>query len=326
MPYETRLHEQNLIDLLLKAGDEGMTTGELAQQIGVTTQTIRNYLNRLSSHHIPIYETENRRYAIDQSRYMQPLRLTLAQTWMLYLPLRRMLRANLDRYRIVYDLLHHFAATLHPDIGDAIAPDSLSVPQEIDRIIPDLVEAWRTNHIVELRYQPLDKTYPSTLRVAPLWFEPAVWSDSNYLIVGFPERNGILKIQALKLERVLAVRLLNDRFERPVTSELLNHIRSSWGVWGGGGVVVKLRFSNRVRLRLFETRWHPNQRIEDDNQDHILWQAEIAEPQEMLPWIRGWGSDVEVLEPAYLREMIAVEAERTYRLYGRNTEDETGFF
>lgn len=326
MPYETRTHEQNLIDLLIEAGEEGLTSGELAQQIGVTPQTVRNYLNRLAFQLVPIYETEGRRYAIDRSQYMQPLRLTLPQAWMLYLPLRRMLRANLDRYRVVYDLLHRLATNLHPDLAEVIAPETLSEPQDIDRIIPDLVEAWRTDHLIELRYQPLDKTYPSTLQVAPLWFEPAVWSDSHYLIAGFLKLDGTHKIQALKLERVLSVKSLAEKFVRPSTSEFLKQIQSAWGIWGGNGVVVKLRFHNRVRLRLLETRWHPSQHVEEDNQDHILWQAVIAEPEEMLPWIRGWGADVEVLEPAELREKIAIEAERTTRLYGRNSNDDSSFF
>ncbi|MCX8062238.1 MAG: WYL domain-containing protein, partial [Anaerolineales bacterium] len=47
----------------------------------------------------------------------------------------------------------------------------------------------------------------------------------------------------------------------------------------------------------------------------LLWRAQIAEPTEMLPWIRGWGADVEVLAPDWLRERMREEAERTYKLY-----------
>jgi predicted DNA-binding transcriptional regulator YafY len=42
----------------------------------------------------------------------------------------------------------------------------------------------------------------------------------------------------------------------------------------------------------------------------LIWRAFIAEPREMLPWIRGWGADVEVIVPMELRKSIAQELRR----------------
>jgi hypothetical protein len=36
----------------------------------------------------------------------------------------------------------------------------------------------------------------------------------------------------------------------------------------------------------------------------------------MLPWIRGWGGDVEVLAPPALRDRLRGEARRLARTYG----------
>jgi CRISPR-associated endonuclease/helicase Cas3 len=35
----------------------------------------------------------------------------------------------------------------------------------------------------------------------------------------------------------------------------------------------------------------------------------------MLPWIRGWGSDVEVLAPESLREVCKDEAQKLMTIY-----------
>ena len=48
----------------------------------------------------------------------------------------------------------------------------------------------------------------------------------------------------------------------------------------------------------------------------LLWRALIAEPQEMMPWIRGWGADVEVIEPEEIRTSLHIEANRLATLYG----------
>jgi CRISPR-associated endonuclease/helicase Cas3 len=37
---------------------------------------------------------------------------------------------------------------------------------------------------------------------------------------------------------------------------------------------------------------------------------------EMLPWIRGWGADVEVVGPEELREKMLAESRRMAKVYG----------
>ena len=64
-----------------------------------------------------------------------------------------------------------------------------------------------------------------------------------------------------------------------------------------------------------ETRWHPSQQIEEQPDGYLIWRAKIAEPQEMLPWVRGWGGDVEVVGPEELREALEREVRRLTALY-----------
>jgi hypothetical protein len=44
----------------------------------------------------------------------------------------------------------------------------------------------------------------------------------------------------------------------------------------------------------------------------------------MLPWIRGWGADCEVLEPQELREMLMGEAKAMAELYGWHVSSAAG--
>lgn len=83
----------------------------------------------------------------------------------------------------------------------------------------------------------------------------------------------------------------------------------TWGIWIGDQepVEVMLRFHHRQKQRLLETHWHPDQQISEEA-EWIIWRARISEPREMLPWIRGWGADVEVLAPDSLRDEMIGEA------------------
>lgn len=93
----------------------------------------------------------------------------------------------------------------------------------------------------------------------------------------------------------------------------------AWGIWASDKepVTVKLRFSGREAIRrVEESVWHPQQMIsEPDEQGRVTWQAPIAEWCEMLPWVRGWGADVEVVEPMALRKAIFTEVHRLNRIY-----------
>ncbi len=65
--------------------------------------------------------------------------------------------------------------------------------------------------------------------------------------------------------------------------------------------------ASQVAHRVRESVWHSSQELTDLPGGRLIWRAQIAEPREMFPWIRGGGADVEVLAPAELRQRIAEE-------------------
>ncbi|MDP2366166.1 MAG: CRISPR-associated endonuclease Cas3'', partial [Ignavibacteria bacterium] len=76
-----------------------------------------------------------------------------------------------------------------------------------------------------------------------------------------------------------------------------------------------LRFNKDAARRIHESKWHPLERIEPTEDGGCLWSAEVAEWREMLPWVRGWGADCEVLEPENLRKSLMREAQELAELY-----------
>lgn len=304
-----------LVDFLIDAHPYGVTTQEIGDYFNVTRQTAMNDIKRLGARGELVYQPSTHTYAIDPHGRIPPLRLTLAQAWMLYLPLRRTVRAQMQRYPLVQNLLQRLAVALESEIGEALVPEATDETTS-DDVLVSLFEAWRDHHLVEIRYQPLGKP-ESRHVIAPHWFEPAVWSDSAYVIAGIQSYRGEFTIATLKLDRILTASVRPQQFDRIEAALLLQSLQETWGIWlGEEPITVKLRFHNRVRQRLLETRWHPTEQIIDEEDGSVIWQGLIAEPQEMLPWIRSWGADVEVLEPKTIRDAIAIGADRTARLYG----------
>jgi len=71
-----------------------------------------------------------------------------------------------------------------------------------------------------------------------------------------------------------------------------------------------------VAARVQEATWHPSQRVVEQPDGSIVWRATIAGTIEVRLWILSWGSDVEVLEPAGLREDVAATLRRALERYG----------
>jgi len=315
----------DLVELLI-VNPDGLTPSQLSAELGVTRQTIQKDLGRLVTEGVYKIEGTNR-YCISSKDYLRPMRLSLPHTWLLYLLLRRLVRANLHQDSQFRSLLYKLAAALHEDIADyLVPPDSESLQRSpTSDIWSDVVRAWHDQTYVELRYQALRKRDVSRLTIAPWWFEPTPWTDGFYLIGELRSKHGDDIPITLKLNRIQSVRITADRFQRPDPQALIASVETTWGIWGGDEPQeVVLRFHHRQRQRLFESYWHRHQEIVDKG-DWLIWRAPVAEPQEMLPWIRGWGADVEVLAPPSLRDEMIGEARALARLYGVNTSDDTMF-
>jgi proteasome accessory factor B len=78
---------------------------------------------------------------------------------------------------------------------------------------------------------------------------------------------------------------------------------------------VTIRFSPAVAKRAAETRWHPSQELEQQDDGSLIWRGRVAGTREIKIWILGWGGDAEVLEPADLRADVAAELARAVSSY-----------
>jgi hypothetical protein len=80
-----------------------------------------------------------------------------------------------------------------------------------------------------------------------------------------------------------------DRYEIPEDFDPGGLLADAWGIWTSEAdpVVVVLRFHPVVARRVRETQWHHSEQLEEQADGSLMWRARVAEPQEMMPWIRG---------------------------------------
>lgn len=312
------------IEQLLLGHPEGLTQAEIARRLGVNRSTIYRCLPDLGERFLIDTLDDNRLY-IDRSRSLVHVQFTLHEAMAVHLA-SRLLATRMDRQN------PHAAAALRKlglalkDLAPRISQHLLQSADVMDDpdqrqdpaflgVLETLTLAWAEQRVARVWHRHEQTGQVHEYRFAPFFIEPYAVGQSIHAI-GLRWPPG--KRRTLKVERIERAELTREAYEIPAEFEPKALLKDAWGIWytENEPVEVTLRFHPRVAARVRETRWHRSETLKEEADGYLTWQARVAEPQEMLPWIRGWGADVEVLGPKELRETVMGEAKRMAECYG----------
>lgn len=291
---------------------------EMAERLAVDRTTVYRDRMALESEHVFVQDEEGR-WRFDRSRYLSNIRVNLAEALSLYLAARRTSQQTRVAHMPVASALEKLAVTLRQPLTTRLvraADHILAQRQDPARttVFERVAEAWIENRQLRLHYRAFGRDEEKVHRFSPYLLEPSPWNDGIYLI---GQSDLARQIITLKLDRITQAALLGP-FALPEEFDEGQLLRHAWGIWGGEGMpeIVRLKFApGQATRRLKESIWHPLEQVIDLPDGGCLWEAPIAEWQEMLPWVRGWGAAVEVLAPVELRETLMGEARALALMY-----------
>ncbi|MBN2388199.1 MAG: CRISPR-associated helicase Cas3' [Anaerolineales bacterium] len=312
------------IEALLLSHPEGLTQAEIARKLGVDRSTVNRYFRDMPNQ-FPYYENGDGRLFIDRQAYLVNVRLGLHEAMAVHLA-TRMLATRMDRKN------PHAASALRklglalerlaPRISQHVQQSADVMDEAAQRHDPvylqsleKLTLAWAEKHKAQIWHhsEKADKVFEYLL--CPYFIEPYAVGQTTH-VIGLSEPPG--KIRTMKIERIKRVELTRDPYEIPPDFDPRSLLADAWGIWytENEPVEVTLKFHPRVAQRVRETRWHRSEEETEQPDGSILWKAKVAEPQEMIPWIRGWGADCEVVGPEGLRKALEKETKRLAMVYG----------
>lgn len=309
------------IEALLLDHPEGLSQSEIARRLGVHRSTI---LRNLADMHAPIYE-ENGRINLNREAYLINLRLSLHEAFSIHLAGRFMSNCMDRQNPHVASALRKLGIALEqlaPSISSFIRNSANTFDNQSKRQDPHYLQvlekmtlAWAEKHQVQLWYRGADENLVKEYLFCPYFIEAGGARQAIYAI-GHIEPDK--QMRTFKIERIERIELLREIYTIPADFDADQIFNQAWGIWytEKEPIEVELRFSKQVARRVLESRWHPSEKISEQKDGSLMWRASIAEPQEMLPWIRGWGADVEVLKPEQLRETLKNEVKKMAGLYG----------
>lgn len=268
---------------------------------------------------IPFIEEGRGKWRIDKTNYVPNIRLNPEEALALYLGGRRLQQQTKTGQTAVATALQKLAHALRKPLAEKLVQAAdVILNQEQDKqqthVFQLLMKSWLNGRRVRIKHRKPHGEL-RTYTVSPYQLEPSIWGDGVYLIGGSDYHNN--NLATFKLSRIEEISETSEPFTVPDNFDSHTLLQHAWGIWHADEkpVVVRLKFSQYVTPRVKESIWHPSQTIQDLPEGGCIWQAEIAEWREMVPWVRGWGSDVEVLEPEELREEMKIHVQKSTRLY-----------
>src|SRR5713226_5429407 len=314
-----RLHQIQL--LFWNNPGKRLRTSEIAVKLEVSEDTALRYLTELSSTgRLPVNK-DGWYWQLAQGAKFEllPMKLNLSEGTALYLAARLLTQIHDEHNEHVLSALSKLISGMPATIAPyqraivELARERQKGQQDKSVIFESLALGWATRRKVRLVYTPPHRR-TFECQFSPYLLEPSAIGRTFYGL-GYSNPPGALR--TYKMERIEHAELLKETFEIPADFDGPALLSRAWGVMYGDEepVEVRLRFSHWVTKRVKETLWHPSQQI-TDTAEGCEWLAQIGDTLEIENWIRGWGSDCEVLAPQELREKMIKEARRLARMYG----------
>jgi CRISPR-associated endonuclease/helicase Cas3 len=298
--------------LLLRHKD-GLTISEIARHIGVNRSTVWHYYHDADLPHTHFEIGADNRIRLNPDRLNFNINLNLNEALALHLAVR-LFSTRMDRHNpsaaTAIRKISHAIEIMAPMISKAMAQsanradgDDQMLDLRYIEVLEKLTKAWATGRQIQLCYDSERAGEEHFYTFCPYFIEPYAIGQTTYVIGRLADQG---EMRTFKIERILNAELLPEPYSVPEDFDADEYLQYAWGIWKGSGepVEVVLRFSPRVAKRVKETRWHRTQQLETQPDGSVIWQAKIAEPREMVPWVMGWGNDVEVIEPETLKDLI----------------------
>jgi predicted DNA-binding transcriptional regulator YafY len=305
---------RQLEELLLLSPD-GMSAAELAARLLVNRRTVYRDIDFLSAQGVPLWQVEGR-FGLNRTRYLATVRLSYQEAIALVLAGLLLARTLDERNPHVIGALRRLATTLPelPSTHLKRAAERVEAyrdnPAQV-AVLETIAEGWGSGRKVRVAYRSPRSGELRQRVISPYALEPTA---SAIYIICHDEWAG--DIRTFRLARLESAQLLDEPYTIPPDFAPQAHLASSWGIMSGEQVSeVILRFSAAAKPFVVERQWHPSQHIQATSDGGCLLRLQVSEPLEMQPWIRSWGSQVEVMAPDWLREQIAADFQQAAEQY-----------
>lgn len=317
--YNKRGERLKAIESLLFRNGQGLRAVELAQHCCVDRRTIYRDLAILEHLGVPVYQDDGR-FFLNRDYYLTSIRMSFLEAVALFTAARAFGRVTDQQNPYIISALNKLASALPEPIAGHVEQlvdwmRSYPVDRNYVQTLETVIRAWIERRQIRL-WASQSRTGDVLLyEMATYFIEPL--ATGGLYVVGLDDLTQA--VQAVKLESVKRAKITEIAYDIPADFDPRPYLQSAWGLPTGdpqNATRVVLAFSPEVTPLIRERLWHSSQQIATLADKRCTLSLHVHDWHQLLPWLRSWGAQIEVLEPTSLRSELTAEAMRTLRLYG----------
>lgn len=317
MPRNQEVIRQWRVLHALESSRHGITIDALADELDVTTRTIRRDLAALQEAGFPLYDERDddgrARWRLD-GQVLKGLEtgFTLAELCALYLsrnmleavggaPFQRDLTLAFTRLeKMLSPRMRQFLDRLPQVLVAKPGPRSRTAESSPD-IVARLLEGTLHYRVARMKYHSVSSARMKDYLIHP--YRLAFAQGGLYLLAYVPEYKDVRTFAA---DRIASVSLEKQTFTplRAIPDDVFGN---SFGVNTGPPSHVEIAFDKRVTPYVRTRVWHPSQTLRDSNDGGLVMTLEVCNDLALRSWILGWGASARVLAPAALAADIRAD-------------------
>lgn len=288
-----------------------VTAAELAERFGVSVRTIYRDIDALSASGVPVYTAQGAGGGISLMEGYSVSRAMLSDDD------RRSILLALQslqstRYPQIDSVLEKLGGLFHDAAADWIAVDFSpwgADPNASNRFV-DVKEAILARHVIEVEYVNA-RNQRSVREIEPLRLE---FKQSAWYLWGWCRLRQ--EYRSFRLSRIKRATVTQERFQRDRADALqqIERARSE----PVQTVHCVLRFDSEALFRLYDE--YDDQQITDNGDGTYTVTLDISEDEWIYHYVLGFGTHVELLEPAHIRAELERRTAAVAEIYRRKME------
>jgi proteasome accessory factor B len=200
--------------------------------------------------------------------------------------------------------MREFLATLPQVVSTKAVPGAGGARRELVDVTRRLFEAVRDRRVIEMRYFSATSRLAKSYTLQP--YRLALAQGGVYLVAWVPQ---YAEFRTFAVERIERLSVQEDTFRK--TRELPADVfGSSLGVFSAEPEHIEIEFAARAAPYVQGRTWHESQQVTVLDDGRIRMALDVSNDWALRSWLLGFGSDVKVLSPATLVDLLRGELAR----------------
>lgn len=303
--------------LNLIRSSRAVTTSQLARECAVSERTVYRDIQALADAGAPVYYDKG--YRLLAGTFLPPLNLTPGE----YLVLRSAVQGSpymeMKSYAVeLKSVVAKIDAAMNGQLTERtrrqhsrvqLAPRVTADASRTDTTMRFLRQAIDNDVVVKLDYHSVSSG--SGERFVDPYF--IVFRGHAWYLLGFCHRHNEMRL--FRIDRIRKVTVSSELFARDHRFTPDEFFRSSWDVYSGEPVKVRLRLTGKAAAVVSNGQRHPSEKISKRKGGVVEYAVTVAGIEEISRWIIGFGGEAQVLAPPELAERIRGMADEVRRNY-----------